>query len=229
MPTETATTSAVAAPTLHHANTPPPGTALGSATATAAATPPDDGAMLADYWNPELSLLQVASRNRTNLVDLLQWLRRPTIAAAIEMLALAEAERAARLTTTASTAAAAALIRALSAPNPETARRAAGAIHRLIASGHKSATGDPRAPSPTKQAAPQISDAPSAPNPKAHPEFRLDNHQLPPTAALPPGGILSPIHTSNIGAPPEAPDTARARNRWPTATPAASLRAAAGC
>ena len=128
------------------------------------------GDILADYWNPDLSLFQIAARNNISLFDLLEWLQQPTVIAAIELVNAAETQRAARLAANAATLATSALIRAASAPSAETARRAATTILRHA----RDATRPARASAPVQSPRQSTSALPS-PAP-AHPPISFNGH-----------------------------------------------------
>jgi len=127
----------------------------------AAAPAPDTTAVVLDYLKPELSLLQVAVKHNLKLDALVTLIESPTAQRTLQRLHDAEARRAQILIAHAQPAAVQALIRALSAKSPETARRAASALLRM----HTRAT-DPTArwcpPRATDPSAGRCSPSPQA-------------------------------------------------------------------
>jgi len=122
---------------------------------------PDTTAVVLDYLKPELSLLQVAVKHNLKLDALVTLIESPTAQRTLQRLRDAEARRAQILIAHAQPAAVQALIRALSAKSPETARRAASALLRM----HTRAT-DPTArwcpPRATDPSAGRCSPSPQA-------------------------------------------------------------------
>lgn len=92
--------------------------------------PADTAALTRDYLNPNLTFADVADLHRLTLVQLAEFLQRQDVACAIDLITAAEAHRARHLAAACATKAITTLERVLAAPNPETARRAAGALLR---------------------------------------------------------------------------------------------------
>ncbi len=92
--------------------------------------PADTAALIRDYLNPNLTFADVADLHRLTLVQLAEFLQRQDVARAIEFITAAEARRARHLASACAAKCITTLESVLAAPNPETARRAAGALLR---------------------------------------------------------------------------------------------------
>lgn len=128
--------------------------------ATTPAAPPlaqprhAEAQLLDDYWNPALSLREVAARNAISFRDLESWAARPDTIAELDRLSRLETDRSRRLVVAAHAVASSALVRAAAAPSPDAARRAAASLARLTPPPRPDASEPPtaansRAPSPS--------------------------------------------------------------------------------
>jgi hypothetical protein len=163
-----------------------------------------DTALLADYWDPTLTLFDISARNNISLPDLDAWCQRPDVVEALDLTARMDAERSRRLIALAQSAAAGALVRATSANSPETARRAASALTRLNHQAHRNT-----APPPEPQQPRQQHPGPNPNQPK-------------------PISTTQESQRSRTPDSPQAPAPALAQAPTPPRTPAANLIAQAG-
>ena len=105
--------------------------------------------LLLDYLNPSNTLAFVALRHDVDLFDLIEWVERPEIVAAISRLRAADAHRARLLNEETEAIAVQALLRTVDSENPETIRRAAAALLRYCKTTAQARTGEsPPASSP---------------------------------------------------------------------------------
>jgi hypothetical protein len=162
-----------------------------------------DTALLADYWDPALTLFDISVRNNISLPDLDAWCQRPDVVEVLDLTARMDAERSRRLIALAQSQAAGALVRATAATSPETARRAASALTRLNKQANRS-TATP--PEPQQQ--------------RQHPDPNPDH--------LKPISTTQQAQRSHAPESPPAPAPARTPDPTPSLTPAANLIARAG-
>lgn len=134
-------------PPLRLADPPPPQlTTAPSHTHSPAPTPdsqlptphPDTAVVLLDYLNPELTIVKVAVKHKLSFEQLTELIESPKARRMLARLQEAEQRRAEIIIAHSQPAAVQALVRALSAKSPETARKAASALLRMHAQVQKS-------------------------------------------------------------------------------------------
>ena len=190
----------------------PPAGARATPRPLAAHLDPADQAILSDYLDAALSLLEIARRHRLRITDLLDWAERPDIVDVLTRFARLCNTRAANLAAGASIAAVETTARCLSAPNPETARRAASTLIRLApkpasrpqtSRGHKSEDPAPAVEAPEtpslEESASEIRTRERQPSDTCHPA-RVPS----PTPTNQPSSTQSP--TASAPSSPPAPD-----------------------
>lgn len=168
--------------------------------------------LLLDYLDPSYTLAHVAVRNDISLFDLLEWLARPEVVAALTCIQAAEVHRVRLLNSAADELATQALLRVIDSHNPETTRRAAAALLRHTRQGSM----DPRhAKAPGAGGArPASSHEPGDP---PHQPMHTTTRPASPAHATIPEPPPPAQPADYTGAPPGAPQSARHPPRTPHA------------
>ncbi len=163
---------------------------------------PDTAAVLLDYLNPDLTLVKVAVKHKLRFEQITELIESPKAQAMLARLQQAEQRRAEMIVAHSQPAAVQALVRALSAKSPETARRAASALLRMNARATDPSSGRcPRPPRPATAPRAAASHIPhptsDIPHPASHiPPAPSHPHTSTPPSPPPPRDTLQPCHAS---------------------------------